>query len=92
MKISKNKASKIIRLTEDTFVSIDSTGHKLRLYVVRYEVNSFHLYESVIYQDLNATIKNVVGELGKLYIMVDDRLETRIKVLTFSETMTNLTI
>ena len=89
---AKNEVSKILRLSEDNFVAIDDTGHKLRLMVVKYEPNGFQLYETLIYQDFNATIKNVLGELGKLYIIVDDRLEIKVKVLTFSESMTNMSI
>lgn len=73
-----------MRLSEDTFVTIDDTGHKLRLLIVRYEISGFQLHETVIYQDFNAIIKNVVGELGKLYVMLDDRLEIQIKVLSFA--------
>lgn len=33
-----------------------------------------------------------MGEIGKLYVMVDDRLEIKVKVLSFSACMTNLTV
>jgi hypothetical protein len=46
--------------------------------------------ESVIYENLNVKIINVLGEVGKLFIMVDDGLEIKVKILTFVETMTNM--
>ena len=81
---SKNEAAKIIRLTEDTFVAMDTMGHKLSRIAIKYQGNGFKMHETVIYQDFNAKIINVIGEVGKLYIMVDDRLETKVKVLSFS--------
>ena len=38
---AKHKANKIIRLTNDTFVTMDETCHKLRLLVARYINNGF---------------------------------------------------
>ena len=90
--VAKHEAVKILRLSEDTFVTMDLTGHKLRRLVVRYGKNGFDLHESIIYQDFNAKIINVIGEVGKLYVMVDDRLEVKIKVLSFAESMNNLTV
>lgn len=87
-----HEAAKIIRLSEDTFVTMDQMGHKLRRVVVRYVNNGFELHESIIYQDFNANIINVIGEVGKLYVMVDDRLEIKVKVLSFAESMTNVTV
>ena len=51
------------------------------------------MHESIIYQDFNAKIINVIGEVGKLYIMVDDRQEIKIKVLSYSQkNMANLSV
>ena len=30
--------------------------------------------------------------MGKLYVMIDDRLEIKIKVLSFAESMTNMSV
>ena len=60
--------------------------------MVQYDNNEFKLHESILYSDFNATIINVVGEIGKLYVMEDDRLEIKIKVLSFTESMTKLTV
>lgn len=39
--------------------------------------------------DFKAKIINFVGEMGKLYVMVDERIEITIKVLSFQQEMTN---
>ena len=64
----------------------------MRRLVVQFDNNEFKLHESILYSDFNATIINVIGEIGKLYVMEDDRLEIKIKVLSFSESMTKLTV
>jgi hypothetical protein len=58
---------------------------------VRYDFKGFEIRESVIYQDFNGKIVNVLGEVGKLYIMVDDGLEIKLKILSFDLIMTNIT-
>ena len=85
-------ASKLVRISNDTFITVDTQCHKIRRCVVRYGTQGFDLHETIIYQDFNATIINVVGELGKMYVMVDDRLEIKIKVLSFNEAMTNVRV
>ena len=71
------------------FVTLDETHTQIRRLVVRYDSTGFELHELIIYEDFNAKIVNFVGEQGKLYCMVDDRLEIKIKVLNFEETMIN---
>ena len=62
----------------------------LRRVVVRYDFVGFEMRESVIYEDSNVKIINVLGEVGKLFIMVDDGVEIKVKILSFVETMTNM--
>ena len=71
---------------------MDETCHKLRLLVARYINNGFYLHENIIYQNFNANIINVVGEIGKLYVLLDDHLDVKIKVLNYADSMTNLTV
>ena len=59
--------------------------------IVKSTANGFELHELVIYEDFKSKIINFIGEMGKLYVMVDDRYEVNIKVLNFEKTqsMTN---
>ena len=34
----------------------------------------------------------MVGEIGKLYVLLDDHLDIKIKVLNYADSMTNLTV
>ena len=51
----------------------------------------FELHELVIYEDFKSKIVNFCGEMGKLFVMVDDRYEVKIKMLKFeqAQSMTN---
>ena len=72
------------------FVTLDTTGTQLRRLIVKSSAVGFELHELLIYEtDFKAKIINYIGEVGKLYVMVDERIEITIKVLIFDEKMTN---
>ena len=71
---------------------VDATQHKLIRVFVKYGPNGFDLHESIVYQDYSVKIVNFLGEKEKLYLMVDDKLEVKIKVLSSDKSMTNLKV
>lgn len=85
-------ALKIQRLTNDMFITLDETGTQIRRLIVKYSAKGIELNEIVIYEtDLNAKIIHFVGEIGKLYLMVDERFEITIKVLSFDQNPKRMT-
>ena len=62
LRMAKHKASKILRLSNEMFVTLDETHTQIRRLVVRYDSTGFELHELIIYEDFNAKIVNFVGE------------------------------
>ena len=76
-------------MTNDMFVTLDAKGTQLRRLIVKSSAKGFEIQELLIYEtDFNQKIINFVGEVGRLYVMVDERIEITIKVLSFDKKMT----
>lgn len=62
MRSAKHKAKKILRLSNEMFVTLDENNSQLRRLVVRYDASGFELHELIIYEEFNSKIVNFLGE------------------------------